>query len=274
MDCLAFLVDLFFPKVLKKSQLFALAVLTGVALGLTPDIRGLLGATLFFITYLSTYFYNDLLDLEYDLKKPVYPAKLLVRGKMRASEALFLSANLFALGVFLTTIYDAVLGLIAFLAVLINNLRSHVRDVLTRQGLLVLVEFLNFSAAYYAFFHAIPDLLASSVAIEFASLYALGHNVYKFRDGRLWQVLTHKKSILLTVLAFLFMPPTVFALSRNSVALVFGVLSGFIYILPQYFLVRHGDLAEQAFVDMSFWSDAVLMGLIALWYVLGIWLML
>gem|GEM_PF-6930499 len=117
------------------------------------------------------------------------------------------------------------------------------RDVLTRQVLLVLVEYTNFAAAYYAFFHALPGLLASSVALEFASLYALGHNIYKFRDGSVWRVLTHRKSVFLT-------------------------------ILSTYFLVRHGDLTEQAFVDRSFWADALLMGLIALWYVLGIWLML
>jgi len=274
MDFVAFLRDLLLPKILKKSQLYALAVLTGVALALSPDVRGFVGVTIFFLTYLSTYFYNDLVDLEADREKPVYPAKLLARGRMSGLEALFLATNLYAIGVLVTMFYDPILGILAFLAVLLNNIRSHVRDVLTRQVLLVLVEYTNFAAAYYAFFHALPGLLASSVALEFASLYALGHNIYKFRDGSVWRVLTHRKSVFLTILSTAFAVPTVLALAHNPVALVFGVLSGFIYVLPQYFLVRHGDLTEQAFVDRSFWADALLMGLIALWYVLGIWLML
>lgn len=274
MDIFSFIRDLLVPKVLKKAQLFALAVLTGVALGHTPDFLGIVGVALFFTTYLSTYFYNDIVDLDDDKNKPVYPAKLLARGEMSEAEALFLSSNLFALGVLLTMLYDPALGVLTFLAVFLNNVRSHVREVFTRQALLVLVEYTNFAAAYYAFFHVLPNLSASSVALEFASLYALGHNVYKFRDGHLWRVLTHRKSILLTVLAFLCMVPTAVALAHNPVALVFGIISGFIYVVPQYFFVRRGDLTEQAFVDRSFWTDALLMGLIALWYVIGIWLML
>ncbi len=274
MDVIAFFKDLLLPKILKKSQLFALAILTGVALALRPDLNGFVGITLFFLTYLSTYFYNDLVDLEEDRKKPVYPAKLLARGKMSEFEAFFLAGNLFAFGVLITTLYDPVLGVLAFLAVFLNNVRSHVRDVFARQALLVLVEYANFAAAFYAFFHVLPGVLASSVALEFSSLYALGHNVYKFREGSIWRVLTHKKSILLTLLAFLFMVPTVIALAHNFFALLFGVLSGFIYVVPQYFFVKRADLTEQAFVDRSFWTDAVLMGLIALWYVIGIWLVL
>jgi len=116
MDFVAFLRDLLLPKILKKSQLYALAVLTGVALALSPDVRGFVGVTIFFLTYLSTYFYNDLVDLEADREKPVYPAKLLARGRMSGLEALFLATNLYAIGVLVTMFYDPILGILAFLA--------------------------------------------------------------------------------------------------------------------------------------------------------------
>ncbi len=274
MDVLAVFKNLIVPKFMKKSQIFALALLVGVARGFAPSPAGVIGVLLFVTTYLSTYFYNDLVDLEDDRKKAVYPAKLLVRGGLTRDEAMFLGSALLGIGTLLSSACRVELGAVAVLAVLLNNLRSHIRSVPARQLLLVFVEYLNFVAAYLSFFGQFPGLLASAVAIEFAALYALGHNVYKLRKRSVLAVLFDKRSLLLTALSALLFPPTLLALVTNPFLLSVAFLSALIYAVPQYVLLRGGDLSSQNFVDRAFWLDAILMAFISLLYLFAVWVVL
>lgn len=268
MDILSLFRDLIIPKFVLKLQMLAFVVFIATILGNAPNLSGIVGFLLFFITYLSTYFYNDLLDLEDDKTKAVYPAKLLARGRATEKEYLFLATNLFALGVLLTALYSPLLGIVTFFAVFLNNLRSHVRSVLPRQVLLVLVEYLNFVAGWIALYSSFPGTWPSSVFLEYATLYALGHIVYKLRK-QAKHALTDPVGLFFVLVAMFFAVPTLYVLSRSVIAFIFGLLGAVIYTVPQYQKTKEGDLHAQEFVDRIFWHHTAIMFLLALWFLAG-----
>ena len=268
MDWRAFFVHLLVPKLVLKAQMLAFVVFTASLLGHRPDWSGILGFLLFFITYLSTYFYNDVVDAEDDRKKAVYPAKLLARGRATEREYIFLAVNLFAAGTLLATLYSPLLGAVSFLAVFLNNVRSHVRKILPRQLLLVAVEYLNFAAAWVSLYDGMPGPLASAVLLEYGILYALGHVVYKARRPT-GLALRRADSSVLAVLSVLFALPALYVLFRHWAGPLFGVGGALLYVLPQQVRVSRGDLNDQSFVDRIYWQHTALMGLVGLWFLVG-----
>lgn len=260
--------DLFIPKLLLKLQMLAFVVFVAALLGYTPDWSGILGFFLFFLTYISTYFYNDIVDLDDDRRKAVYPAKLLARGWASYSEYLFLTANLFAMGVFLATLYNPLLGVVAFLAVFLNNIRSHVRGILPRQLLLVFVEFLNFAAGWVALYGSFPNLLASAVFLEYGVLYAFGHIVYKVRKSA-GSLLHRVDGIVFVTLVLLLAWPTFYVLLRHWVGVLFGIGGALLYIFPQQLRVYRGDLNDQEFINRIYWQHTILMTIVGLWFLAG-----
>ncbi|HIP74194.1 MAG TPA: hypothetical protein EYH14_00900 [Euryarchaeota archaeon] len=268
MDWKALLGSLVLPKLVLKVQMLAFVLFVAALLGHAPDWSGVLGFLFFFVTYLSTYFYNDLVDVNDDKKKAVYPAKLLARGWATQEEYLFIAVNLFAAGTLITALYNPLLGIVTFLAVFLNNVRSHVRGVLLRQLLLVIVEYLNFVAIWVSFYGRFPEMLASAVLLEYCFLYTLGHLVYKIRKP-LRSVLMRPDCGVFAALSVILAVPTLYVLFRHWAGPVFGVGGALLYILPQQLRVRRGDLNDQAFVDRIFWQHSALMGITGLWYLAG-----
>jgi len=268
MNWRAFFCHLFVPKLVLKLQMLAFVVFVASLLGYSPDWSGTLGFLLFFLTYLSTYFYNDLVDAGSDRKKAVYPAKLLARGWATQSEYLFLAVNLFAAGVLITASYDLLLGAVAFLAVLLNNIRSHIREILPRQVLLILVEYLNFVAAWISLYGGFPGILESAVLMEYCLLYALGHIVYKVRNP-LKSTLQRVDSAAIAFFVALLALPTFYVITRHWAGLVFGIGGALLYAIPQQIRVGRGNLHDQTFVDRIFWQHSVLMGVVGIWFLAG-----
>jgi len=263
-----FFKHLFVPKLVLKTHMLAFVVFVASLLRYSPDWSGVLGFFLFFLTYLSTYFYNDIVDARDDEKKAVYPAKLLARGWATQSEYLFLAANLFATGVLITTFYNPVLGAAAFLAVFLNNIRSHIREVFPRQVFLALVEYLNFVAAWISLYGGFPGILESAVLMEYCLLYALGHIVYKVRNP-LKSTLQRVDSAAIAFFVALLALPTFYVISRHWAGLVFGIGGALLYAIPQQIRVGRGNLHDQTFVDRIFWQHSALMGIVGLWFLAG-----
>lgn len=268
MNLKLFFWNLILSKLVPKFQMFAFVVFVASILGYSPDWSGVVGFLLFFTAYLSTYFYNDLVDIRDDKRKAVYPAKLLARGWATRSEYFFLSANLFALGTLLATIYDPILGAVAFLAVFLNNIRSYVRGIFLRQSLLVIVELLNFMAVWISIYGGFPSLLAFVVLLDYCLFYALGHIIYKVRRP-LGEALMRPDALPFTVLAFALFFPSAYALFRHWAGFVFGMGGVLLYTVPQHLRVQGEDLNDQRLVDDVFWRHILLMGVTGLWYLAG-----
>ncbi|NPA86638.1 MAG: UbiA family prenyltransferase [Candidatus Diapherotrites archaeon] len=234
-------------KAIRKFQQVAMVIFVGTILGQVPSPWGVVGALLFFLVYLNTYFYNDLFDYEEDKKKgAVYKEKALVLGYATPKEFLVLMGNLLAISVFLATLWDPLLGFFSVMALILNNIRTHVKDTVLRQILLILVELFNFEAFWNAFYGGAIPTIFIPLFIAYSSLYALGHGVYKLRKkGKLDDIVRSREMrnlIVISILAIIFSLPSLFLSPYHFAFLVLGLL---VYTLPMLRLVSRGRMDDQ-----------------------------
>ena len=234
-------------KLLRKFHQVALTIFVGTILGQIPSPWGIIGFTLFFLSYLNTYIYNDLMDYEDDRSKgSVYKEKILARGYASKKEFIVLLGNLSILSIFLTTLWDPLLGFFTVSAILLNNLRTHVKDLLARQVLLMFVELFNFEAFWNAFFGGSIPAIFILLFVAYASLYALGHGIYRMRKkGTLTKIMRTRELrnlLILSVVSIIFSLPALFISTYHFAFLVLGLL---IYILPMLRVAEHGRLDDQ-----------------------------
>jgi len=174
-----FLSNFLFSKLVNKFQQIAFVLFLGTALNKIPPLISFIGILLFLLTYFSTYFYNDLMDLEDDRNTKGYISKVLLTGVASQKEFIAIGFNLALIGGVLSTIWEPLLGILGFLSVIINNLRTHVRRSEIRQILLVIVELLVFEAFWYAFYGTLIPGILLPVFVVYSSLYAGLHSIYK-----------------------------------------------------------------------------------------------
>ncbi len=239
-------------KAIRKFQQVALVIFVGTILGQVPSLLGAVGAILFFLVYLNTYFYNDLFDHEDDVKKKgVYKEKALVHGYATPRDYLVLLGNLSVLATFLATLWDPLLGFFSVVAVLLNNLRTHVRGVVPRQVLLILVELFNFEAFWNAFFGGSIPAIFIPLFIAYSAIYALGHGVYKLRKkgtlDRIVKTRELRNLLVITAVAVAFSVPSIFLSTYHFAFLILGLL---LYTLPMYRMIEKRRLDDQRTGDL------------------------
>ena len=261
-------------KAIRKFSQLAMVIFVGTILGEVPSVYGIVGATLFFLVYLNTYFYNDLFDYEDDLKKgAVYKEKVLVRGYSTPKEFLILLGNLSILSTFLATLWDPLLGFFSVLAVLTNNIRTHVRGTTLRQLLLMLVELFNFEAFWNAFFGGAIPTIFIPLFLAYSAVYALGHGVYKLRKKGTFDRILRSREMrnlaIITFFAILFSIPSLFLSPYHFAFLVFGLL---LYILPMLRLVSAGRMDSQEKMDVVTVNHLTAMFIISLVLLFGAFL--
>lgn len=235
------LADFLVPKLKRKVQQLAMVLFVGTLVGLSPDPRGVIGFLLFFSVYLSTYVYNDLLDLKDDKRRTLYREKILARGLASEKQFLAILAFLPPAAVLLTALWDPLLALFATGALLLNNVRTHVKHTVARQVLLALVELGNFEALWAAFFNAPIPFLVFPLFLAYSAMYATAHTIYRLqRRGDLRAIMRTAQMRVLTVLtalSILFALPVLSLSLFHLLTLVFGSL---LYALPLYRLARSG----------------------------------
>lgn len=247
MDINKFLRWFLLSKATRKLHQLTMVIFVGSILGQPPSPWGIIGSLLFFSAYLSTYFYNDLIDYEDDKKKgSVYREKALVMGYATPHEYLILLGNLTVAAVFLATLWDPLLGFFTVTAVLLNNLRTHVKSVVPRQILLILVELFNFEAFWNAFYGGSIPFLFIPLFIAYSSIYALGHGIYRLRKkgsfDKILQTRELRNLLLITLAAIIFSLPVLVLSLYHFIILLLGLL---IYSLPMMRIVTKVDLGRQ-----------------------------
>ena len=256
-------------KFKRKFHQAAMVIFVGTILGQIPSPWGIIGALLFLLVYLNTYFYNDVIDYEDDVKKKsVYREKALALGYATQREFFILLGNLSIASVFLATLWDPLLGFFSVVAVLLNNLRTHVKGVVKRQVLLILVELFNFEAFWNAFYGGAIPAIFIPLFIAYSSLYALGHGVYKMRKKgtftRIIQTRELRNLFIITLLAVVFSLPSLFLSAYHFAFLVLGLL---VYALPMLRIVTSVNIGKQKGmerVDTGHHTAITLVGLVLL----------
>ncbi len=253
------------PKAVRKANMVALVIFVGTILGATPNwAAGTVGALLFFIAYLNTYIYNDIVDLKDDIASPTYGEKVLAHGAATLRQFIALLGNLGPAAFFLVTFWDPVLGALALAAVLLNNLRTHIRRVLFRQALLTLVEFVNFEAFWWAYYETGIPAVFVPVFLTYALLYAASHGAYKLRSQKdLLRIVGNRDMRLLiaaTVLSAIFAFPALLLSVYHFVILLIALA---LYAYPQYRLVARRGMASRETVRVVANQHHLLMLLIA-----------
>ncbi len=244
-----FLKDFLLSKVERKFHQVAITIFIGTMLGALPSLDGIVGVTLFFLAYLSTYFYNDLLDYEKDRKRATYAEKILARGHATPREFIVLLGNISVLSVFLATLWDPLLGLYTVLAILLNNLRTHIEGTLARQILLILVELMNFEAFWVSFFGSPVPALFIPLFITYSAIYALGHAVYK-EKAEVKDIVRNEKLrnlAVLTVIGAIVSLPVLMLSLVHFLLLLFGLL---LYIVPMMYTVSRVGVKDERGIDI------------------------
>lgn len=132
---------------------------------------------IFFISYLSVYFFNDLIDLEYD-KKNLKENKLLARGIFEIEEyqKLFLIFLIFS---FIISFLLPKIGFLILLIIFLNIVRSYTKNIFIRGMLLVPIEFLIFVIFWFSLTQN-PLNISSIVLFLLASItYVSGWKIWK-----------------------------------------------------------------------------------------------
>ncbi len=146
-----------------------------------PSIQILLLFLLFLLSYWLVYFYNDFFDLKKD--KVLVPSreKVLAMGKVSLTDYFKMFGLVSLPSLALLTLFSPVSAWYTLLAVVTNNLRTHITRLAVRELLLVFVELFNLLALWHIVTTSSPPLL---VLLTAASVYALMHAAYKKRNIR------------------------------------------------------------------------------------------
>ncbi len=234
-------------KATRKLHQLAMVIFVGSILGQPPSPWGIVGSLLFFAAYLTTYFYNDLIDYEDDRRKgSVYREKALIMGYATPQEYTTLLGNLSVAAIFLATLWDPLLGFFTSAAILLNNLRTHVKGVVPRQLLLILVELFNFEAFWNAFYGGSIPFLFVPLFTAYSSIYALGHGIYRLRKMGTFNKIVQSREIrnllLITLAAVIFSLPVLVLSLYHFIILILGLV---VYTLPMLRIVTKVDIGRQ-----------------------------
>lgn len=267
----ALLFDYLLSKFMRKFHQIVLVIFVGSILGGFPNpVHGIVGSVLFLLGYLSTYLYNDIMDYEEDRAGPVYREKILVRGKATLKEFIILLGFLTPTTIFLATLWDPLLGFFTLLAVLTNNVRTHMRRVVKRQVALMLVEFFNFEAFWQAFYGSPIPAIFTPFFVAYSAIYAVSHGVYKLRaQGELKKVLHTRE---MRVMMFIALAAVVFSLPAlvMSVYHFLLLLVAFsVYAVPQYVFVSKVGMWSNRAMDRIMSAHYFWITLVSLILLLG-----
>lgn len=175
-----FLKDFVLAKLANKFQQIAFILFLGTIQNKVPPVISIIGLSLFILTYFSTYFYNDLMDIKEDREIiSSNTSKVLLRGIATEREFISIGMNVGLIGATLTTLWDPLLGITALMSVVLNNIRTHVRNLPLRQLLLVIVELLCLEGFWIALYgELIPGMLLP-VVLVYTFMYSALHSIYK-----------------------------------------------------------------------------------------------
>lgn len=204
--------------------MIAVTVFVATYFGLVPGIASLIGLAAFLLAYSSIYYYNDLLDYESDKKRAFMPPeKLLYHGRASQRDYIHLLAWTPVVGLALCFLISPILGVVVTLAILLNHVRTVVKNLFLRELLLGVVELLNFEAFWISMYGTLVPGMALPIFVTYSAMYALFHALYKLRSRplawavRQWWVLI---LALLAVVGAAFSIP----LAASSVVHLFGLL--------------------------------------------------
>ena len=190
MDWRAYVVDFWGSVLKRKFNMLAVTVFVATYFGLVPDPVALVGLAAFLFAYSSIYYYNDLLDYNSDTKRRFMPPdKLLYHGHATREDYLHLLAWVPVIGIALCFLVSPLLGIVTVLAILLNHMRSVLKNLFLRELLLAAVELLNFEAFWIAMYgNPIPGL-ALPIFVTYSAAYSFCHALYKLRSQPLlWAI--------------------------------------------------------------------------------------
>ena len=210
----------------------AVVIFVATYFSILPSIKGLVGLALFLFAYSSIYYYNDLLDYDTDRKRSYMPPdKLLYHGDAAPRDYVHLLAWVPVLGISSAFLYSPLLGVVTALTILMNHLRTIVKNLFLRETLLAVVEFLNFEAFWVALYGSLIPGLAIPIFGAYAFAYALSHAVYKLRSKPLLQAI---RTWWLWALAIAIFVNAAFSLplvSESTVHAVAILVASVVYVL-------------------------------------------
>lgn len=174
--------EIYLKTFIKRLNMLAFAFLLAYSLNLLSasslQILALFLAFVFF--YSSVYFYNDLIDYEFDRKrKPVPEQKLLVKGFFSKEEYKLLFLFSFSLGFLLLLSLNPLFAFGSLFLVILNLARSHISSMNFRIVSIFFVELINL----ILFWFLLTGEFLNAYVLPLFSLYSLvyicGFHVYK-----------------------------------------------------------------------------------------------
>jgi len=182
MNWRAYVVNFWGSILKRKFNMLAVTVFVATYFGLVPGPQAVIGLLAFLLAYSSIYYYNDLLDYSADVKRRFMPSdKLLYHGHASKRDYIHLLAWTSVLGTALCFLVSPLLGIITVLAVLLNHLRTVVKNLFVRELILGAVELLNFEAFWVALFGDLIPGMALPIFVTYSAAYSLFHAFYKLR---------------------------------------------------------------------------------------------
>ncbi len=258
----AFLFDFLLPIFYRKLLLLLFVYLLVVSIKQPLSQNILFKYLLFFFGYLMVYFINDIIDLKKDLADWGRREKLLARGILSLKEYIILTFLSLISGVWLFLSYPF-LGLLLFLSILLNIIRSMVRNIVIRDTFLFMIQLVSLYLLWYLLTDHLPPAVILPMFFGYAFIYSYIHYLYKigalslerFKDVR--QLASLSFLFLIGIFILPLMSMTVYPLLILAISgLIVGLFS--LYLL----LYKVRDLPEIHLVAVNMLSLILLLSII------------
>ncbi len=142
----------------------------------------LVGLVALCVTYAAVYPFNDIMDLEEDIKHKKHRLKPITRGDMTVKEAASLSFILLAVGLTISTIISTTFTALLLVLLMVNFAHSsnfvRLRNSSLRSPNMILMQFVKFSTGWFALTSS-PANFPFLIIFCFSVIYTYGYMLYK-----------------------------------------------------------------------------------------------
>ncbi|RLI89776.1 MAG: hypothetical protein DRO65_03805 [Candidatus Altiarchaeales archaeon] len=174
--------EIYLKTFIKRLNMLAFAFLLAYSLNLlsAPSLQILALFLAFILFYSSVYFYNDLIDYEFDRKrKPVPEQKLLVKGFFSKEEYKLLFLFSLSLGFLLLLSFNPMFAFGSLFLVILNLARSHVPSLNFRIVSIFFVELINLILFWFLLTGEVLNAYVLPLFSLYSLVYICGFHVYK-----------------------------------------------------------------------------------------------
>ncbi len=188
--------EIYIQSAIKKLNLLALAFIVAYSLGLISSTFLQIAITFlaFILFYSSVYFYNDLVDYEFDKKRKHVPKqKLLARGLFKKEEYTIGFIFSFIFGFSALLILNPIIAIMSSILVFANIVRTKfISSLFARAVSLIFIEFLNLVVFWFAITGTLFNAYTFPIFFLYGIIYSFAYYFYR----------KNKKISLLEVLKF------------------------------------------------------------------------